>query len=83
MSLPDRKQEEVRRMLDGPHPVVPPDLAARAAEHGRQLLARRRVVRAAVWVVLLAAAVAFAAWAVVAQPWVVPPTDTTPPLDGW
>ncbi|MFG2193167.1 hypothetical protein [Streptomyces sp. NPDC048639] len=83
MSLPDRKQEEVRRMLDGPHPVVPPDLAARAADRGHRLLARRRVVRTVAWMVLLAAVVAFAVWAIVAQPWIVSPSDTTPPLDGW
>ncbi|MGP4003224.1 hypothetical protein [Streptomyces sp. 8N706] len=84
MSLPDRKEDEVRRMLEGqPHPVVPPDLAARAAQRGRRIDGHRRVLRAVGWALLLAAAVAFAVWAAVAQPWVVPPTDTTPPLGGW
>ncbi|MGP3954146.1 hypothetical protein [Streptomyces sp. 7N604] len=83
MSLPDRKEDEVRRMLDGPHPVVPPDLAARAAERGQLLLARRRAVRAVGWALLISAAVAFAVWSAVAQPWAAPPVDTTPPLEGW
>ncbi|MEV6317837.1 hypothetical protein [Streptomyces sp. NPDC051776] len=83
MSLPDRKQEEVRRMLDGPHPVVPPDLAELAAMRGRQLLARHRIVRAVTWTVLVVAVVAFAVWAIAVQPWVMPPSGTTPPLEGW
>ncbi|MET8678609.1 hypothetical protein ABZW18_13755 [Streptomyces sp. NPDC004647] len=83
MSLPDRKEAEVRRMLDVPHPAVPPDLAARAAERGRRILVRRRAVQAVAWALLLAAVAAFAVWAAVVEPWVVPPADTTPPLDGW
>lgn len=70
-------------MLDGPHPPVPPDLALRAAERGQRILARRRVVRTVGWLLLMALAVAFTVWAAVVQPWVVPPADTTPPLDGW
>ncbi|MGP3984993.1 hypothetical protein [Streptomyces sp. KR80] len=83
MSLPDRKADEVRRMLDGTHPVVPPDLAARAAELGRRILVRRRAVRAVGWALLLVAAVAFTIWAAAVEPWVVPPSETTPPLEGW
>lgn len=83
MSLPDRKEEEVRRMLDGPHPVVPPDLAGLAVGRGRRILARRRALRASAGVLVLAAVVAFTVWAVIAQPWLAPPADTTPPLDGW
>jgi ferric-dicitrate binding protein FerR (iron transport regulator) len=81
--VPDRKEAEVRRMLDGPYPLVPPDLAARAAEQGRRIMARRRAVRIVLWTVLLVAAAAFAVWAAIAKPWIAPPTDTTPPLDGW
>ena len=47
MSLPDRKETEVRRMLAGPHPLVPPDLAARALSRGSRLLAHRRLLRRA------------------------------------
>jgi ferric-dicitrate binding protein FerR (iron transport regulator) len=83
MNPPDRKEDEVRRMLDVPHPAVPPDLAARAAERGQRILGHRRAVRTVAWVLLLAAAVAFAVWAAVVQPWVLPPTGTTPPLEGW
>lgn len=83
MSAPDRKEQEVRRMLDGPHPAVPPDLAALAVERGCRLLTRRRALRAAVGVLVLAAVAAFTVWAVTAQPWLAPPSDTTPPLDGW
>jgi hypothetical protein len=35
------------------------------------------------WLLLLAAAVAFTVWAVTAHPWVEPPSETTPPLTGW
>ncbi|MEK8172349.1 hypothetical protein NKH77_33195 [Streptomyces sp. M19] len=83
MSLPDRKEEQVRRLLEGPHPSVPPDLAVLAAERGRRLLRRRHALRAALWLLLFGAAVVFALWAAFAQPWVTPPVDTTPPLEGW
>ncbi|MEU5208130.1 hypothetical protein [Streptomyces sp. NPDC020742] len=43
--VPDRKETEVRRLLAGPRPPLPPDLAARAAYRGRRLLARRRLLR--------------------------------------
>lgn len=81
--LPDRKLEEVRRMLDGPHPTVPPDLARRATEQGRLLLARRRAVQLAVCAVALLALLAFGVWAAAEQPWERSPADTTPPLEGW
>lgn len=83
MSFPDRKEDEVRRMLDGPYPAVPPGLPGRAAERGRRMLRRHRVVRAAGWVLLIAAVIAFAVWAAIVQPWTTPPTDTTPPVEGW
>ncbi|WP_181138476.1 hypothetical protein [Streptomyces sp. Ru73] len=83
MSPPDRKEAEVRRMLDGPHPLVPPDLAVRAAVRGRRLLFRRRLLGTAGWLLLFLAAVAFTVWAVTQQPWIPPPTRTTPPLEGW
>ncbi|WP_328670098.1 hypothetical protein OG905_15675 [Streptomyces sp. NBC_00322] len=83
MSGRERKETEVRRMLETPHPQVPADLAARAAEHGTRLLRRHRALRRALWLLLVAAAIAFALWAMVAQPWAAAPSDTTPPLEGW
>ncbi|MET7933790.1 hypothetical protein [Streptomyces sp. NPDC005322] len=82
MSL-DRKETEVRRMLEGPHPALPPDLAGRAADRGQRLLRRRQAARAVGWMLLLAAAVAFSVWAAAVHPWTAPPADTTPPLEGW
>lgn len=71
-------------MLDGaPQPVVPPDLTERAMAQGRVLAARRRWLRRAGWSLLLAAVAALTLWAVVTQSWAAPPTDTTPPLEGW
>ncbi|EXU68160.1 hypothetical protein Z951_10490 [Streptomyces sp. PRh5] len=84
MSFPDRKETEVRRMLEGPYPALPPDLADRAAERGRRMLHRHQVVRTIGWLLLLAAVVAFGVWAAIVEPWAAPPpTDTTPPLEGW
>lgn len=82
MSRPDRKEDVVRRMLEARPPTVPADLAARAEEHGTRLLRRHRALRR-LWWLLLVAAIAFTVWAAVAQPWVLPPTETTPPLEGW
>ncbi|MER5851853.1 hypothetical protein ABT126_33735 [Streptomyces sp. NPDC002012] len=83
MSRSSSREDEVRRMLDGPHPQVPADLAQRAAERGGRLLRRRRFARRLVLLVAFAAMVAFTVWAVAAQPWQLPPTETTPSLDGW
>ncbi|MFB7369974.1 hypothetical protein ACFC0D_09055 [Streptomyces sp. NPDC056222] len=83
MTRHERKEDAVRRMLESTHPQVPGDLAARAVERGTRLLHRDRMVRRALWVVLAAAVLAFAVWASVAEPWQVPPSETTPPLEGW
>ncbi|MEV7420532.1 hypothetical protein [Streptomyces sp. NPDC089919] len=83
MSLPDRKELEVRRLLEGPHPVVPADLAPTAAARGARLLRRRQALRRAGWTLLLAAAVAFTVWASLTRPWVTPPSTVAPPLEGW
>ncbi|MFG2624029.1 hypothetical protein [Streptomyces sp. NPDC048473] len=83
MSRSGSREDEVRRMLDGPHPQVPADLAERAAERGGRLLHRLRFARRLMMLVAFAAVVAFTVWAVAAQPWQLPPTETTPPLDGW
>ncbi|MFC4032745.1 hypothetical protein ACFO3J_14790 [Streptomyces polygonati] len=55
---PNRREDEVRRLLDSPHPAVPVDLGARAVLRGRRILRRRRAVHAALWTLLAAAAVA-------------------------
>lgn len=84
MSRPERKEDRVRRMLNGPpRPVVPPRLALRAATRGHRILRRRRAARTVGWWLLFAAAVAFTVWAVIVEPWSAPPMDTTPPWEGW
>ncbi|WP_443073979.1 hypothetical protein [Streptomyces sp. NBC_01456] len=80
--LPDRKQAEVRRMLAGPYPLVPPALAARAAERGRRLLARRTLLRRLGWLLALCVLVTLLFLAT-DRPWLPPPTHTTPPVEGW
>ncbi|MDP9951771.1 MULTISPECIES: hypothetical protein [Streptomyces] len=80
---PDPREDQVRRMLDGPHPVLPPDLAARAARRGGRRLRRRRAAhRTAVWL-LAALLVAVLVWAGFEQPWTAEPAQVTPPLEGW
>jgi hypothetical protein len=82
MSPYDRKEDEVRRLLDGPHPVVPVDLAPRAAERGRRVLARRRVLHAVLWTLLVAAVVT--ALVLASLWWPSPePLDTTPSIGDW
>jgi hypothetical protein len=56
--LPNRRDDEVRRLLDTPHPVVPADLAVRAVLRGRRIVHRRRVTRTVLWTLAVAAAVA-------------------------
>ncbi|WP_030895529.1 hypothetical protein [Streptomyces sp. NRRL F-5053] len=83
MSLPDRRENEVRRLLaHRPGHPVPADLAERAGLLGTRLLRRRRALLAAAWLVLGAAAVALAAWALATEPWSVPPPATSP-TGGW
>lgn len=55
-------------MLDGPHPMVPVDLVARATVRGRRTVRRRRAARWALWALLLAAVVAGAVLAAVLWP---------------
>ncbi|MFF7232191.1 hypothetical protein [Streptomyces sioyaensis] len=80
--LPDRKETEVRRMLTGPYPLVPPDLAARAADRGRRLLAHRILRHRLGWLLALLA-LAVLCWLVMDRPWLPPPAHTTPPVEGW
>ncbi|MEU3723327.1 hypothetical protein, partial [Streptomyces sp. NPDC031705] len=74
MSPLDRKEAQVRQLLEGPHPAVPAGLATAARTHGRRLLRRRRALRRFGWALLWAAAAAFTVWAALTRPWVVPPS---------
>ncbi|MEE1756250.1 hypothetical protein [Streptomyces sp. SP18CS02] len=83
MSRHDRKEDEVRRMLDTPRPQVPPDLLPRALARGTRALLRARARRRLMWLTLAAGMLAFVVWASVAQPWQAPPSGLTPPFEGW
>lgn len=83
MSGTGRKEDEVRRMLDLPHPPVPADLIQRATERGTRLLHRHRVARRVMWTLLTAITIAFIIWASVSDLSPVPPVKTTPPLEGF
>jgi hypothetical protein len=80
--LPDRKQDQVRLMLEGPYPPVPPDLAFRARERGRRLLRRRHVLHVITVSALLAALIILLVVAGTTLPVepAGPPADP-PPLD--
>ncbi|MDT0452496.1 hypothetical protein [Streptomyces hesseae] len=80
MSGQDRREAEVRRLLDGPRPAVPAEVVARAAERGRRLVRRRRVARGVGWALLVLALVVFSVWAAVEEPWRPRPSGTAPPL---
>ncbi|MEV7342822.1 hypothetical protein [Streptomyces sp. NPDC093544] len=82
MSLRDR-EAAVRRILEQAPPPVPPELHADVVRRGARILRRRTAARRLMWLLLFAAAVAFIVWAITAQPWVEPPSETTPPLTGW
>jgi len=79
--LPNRRDDEVRRLLDTPHPVVPIDLTSRAAVRGRGILRRRRAFHTALWALLLAAAIAGIVLAVLF--WPDHPSPTTPGDNTW
>ena len=66
--LPNRRDDEVRRLLDTPHPVVPVDLSARAMVRGRRIVRRRRRVHTLLWALLVAAVVAGTVLAILAWP---------------
>ncbi|MET9293708.1 hypothetical protein [Streptomyces sp. NPDC003077] len=83
MTLPDHKEDQVRRLLDGPRPPVPPGMAFQAAERGRRLKARRDALRRLGLLAAIAALAALLAWAAVAHPWSPPPLRTTPSVEGW
>ena len=83
MSQANRREAAVRELLEGPAPPVPPELCADAIRRGNRLLRRRTLLLRLLWLILLAATVAFVVWASIARPWVEPPSETTPPLAGW
>ncbi|GGY79830.1 hypothetical protein [Streptomyces omiyaensis] len=76
------KEAAVRRLLDTPHPPVPPGLGARAAALGGRVRRRRRTARRAGAALAGLAALCFAVWAAEARPWEPPPAATTPPFAG-
>ncbi|MEU6364566.1 hypothetical protein ABZ876_02195 [Streptomyces sp. NPDC046931] len=82
MNLPQR-EAAARRLLERTPPPVPPGLHAEVVRRGSRMLRRRALARRVLWLALLAAAVAFAVWAVMARPWVEPPSTTTPPISDW
>ncbi|BCL28070.1 hypothetical protein ACFFS2_27150 [Streptomyces aurantiacus] len=83
MSPVSRMEAEVRRVLEEPQPSVPPELFTEAVRRGGRMLRRRTAARRLMWLLLLVAAVALVVWLSAAQPWVEPPSETTPPLTGW
>jgi len=83
MSARSNRELTVRRMMEGPTLVVPPEVTADALRRGGRLLRRRRAMRRAMWTLLCAGAVAFTVWAILTHPWVEPPSQTTPPVTGW
>ncbi|WP_416971965.1 hypothetical protein [Streptomyces sp. 4F14] len=83
MSGRSNREAIVRRTMEGPVLVVPADVLKEAVRRGGRLLWWRRLARRVMWTLLVVGAVAFAVWACVAQPWVEPPSETTPPVVGW
>ncbi|GAA3731265.1 hypothetical protein [Streptomyces tremellae] len=74
-----RKEDQVRRMLEGPHPRVPPGLAPAAAARGARIVRHRRVRRLAAVLTLAAAVAALAVWLALTGPWAAPPSVVAPP----
>ncbi|MFJ8093351.1 hypothetical protein [Streptomyces griseofuscus] len=77
------REAAVRRVMAARPVPVPPELYPEAVRRGERLLRRRRLARRVMWVVVCVAAVVFGVWAAYAHPWVEPPSQTTPPVDGW
>jgi ferric-dicitrate binding protein FerR (iron transport regulator) len=77
-----RREDEVRRMLDLPRPSVPAGLAQRAIVLGARMQRRRRASRTLLWTVLLTALAVFLLWVWITDPWSPPPSMVTPPLQG-
>ncbi|MXM65059.1 hypothetical protein GR925_16815 [Streptomyces sp. HUCO-GS316] len=77
------REAAARRIMERSQPAVPPDLYADVVRRGGRMLRRRTVARRLMWLLLFAASVTFLVWALMAHPWVEPPSDTTPPLTNW
>ncbi|AWT47769.1 hypothetical protein HXP45_11730 [Streptomyces actuosus] len=77
------REAAARRIMERVQPVPPPDLYEDVVRRGSRLLRRRTAVRRLLWLLLVAGLVAFTVWALTVQPWVEPPSDTTPPLTDW
>jgi len=77
------RESAARRIMEGGHAPVPPELYGDAVRRGARMLRQRRAARRLLWLVLCVAAMAFTVWAVSARPWVEPPSQTTPPITGW
>ncbi|MGI5457399.1 hypothetical protein ACQEWB_30395 [Streptomyces sp. CA-249302] len=82
MNRPER-EASARRIMESVPPPVPPELYAEVMRRGARMLKRRMIARRLMWLLLCAAAVAFVVWALMARPWVEPPSQTTPPYTGW
>lgn len=82
MNRPER-EAAVRQIMERAVPRMPPELHADAVRRGSRMLRRRTLARRLMELLLFAAIVAFAVWAVMVQPWVEPPSETTPPLTDW
>jgi ferric-dicitrate binding protein FerR (iron transport regulator) len=77
------REAAARRIMERVPPRVPPELYGDVVRRGTRSLRRRRAARRLLWLLLCAAAVAFVVWALMARPWVEPPSQTTPPYTGW
>ncbi|WP_053660461.1 hypothetical protein [Streptomyces sp. MMG1121] len=82
MNRPER-EAAVRQIMEQAPAPLPPDLYAEAVRRGERMLRRARLVRRMLWLLACAAAVAFSVWAAHAHPWMLPPSQTTPPVTGW
>ncbi|ELP65066.1 hypothetical protein ACKI1I_18165 [Streptomyces turgidiscabies] len=80
-----RRDREVaaRQIMEGRPPPVPPDLYVEVVRRGGRMLRRRQAARRLMWLLLVVAVLVFSVWAATVQPWVVPPSHTTPPVNGW
>ncbi|MFF0010342.1 hypothetical protein [Streptomyces sp. NPDC005374] len=78
-----QREAAVRQLMERPSPQVPADLYGEAVRRGSRMLRRRLAARRIMWLLLFAASVAFVVWALTVQPWVEPPSTTTPPMTGW
>ncbi|MEV7387813.1 hypothetical protein [Streptomyces sp. NPDC091215] len=77
------REAAARRIMERTPPPVPPDLYGEVVRRGSRMLRRSHRIRRLLWLLLCAAVVAFTVWAVMARPWVEPPSTTTPPVIDW